>query len=162
MKKPREKGLRYKTARISYISNYIIIALLIFSLTFLPLIELEAKILQLIFLGVMFFILILLFEPEAERVLRNYLITNSEIAKIEGIIVKKRMAMPYQGVADVRVVKGVLGRIFNFGTIVVKGIKGDIIIKGMKEPEVIYRIIENKIALMKKPAKKSTKVEKTE
>jgi len=160
MKKPKEKGLRYKTARASYISNYIIIILLIFSLTFLPLIELDAKILQLISLGAMFFILILLFEPETERVLRSYLITNSEITKIEGIVVKKRMAMPYQSVADVRVVKGVLGRIFNFGTIVVKGIKGDITIKGMKEPEVIYRIIENKIALMKKPSRKGAKTEK--
>ena len=162
MKKPKERGVKYKTARISYITNYIIIVLLLFFLTLLHSFELDPQILQLASLGIIFFVLLLLFEPEAERVLRYYLITNSEIVKIEGIIIKKRITIPYQSIAHVRAVKGVWGRIFNFGTILVKGIKDDIVMKGMKEPDVISRMMENKIALMKRPARKGAKIEKSD
>lgn len=162
MKKPQEKGSKYKTARISYITNYIIIVLLLFFLTLLHSFELDSQILQLASLGIIFFVLLLFFEPEVERVLRHYLITNSEVVKIEGIIIKKRITIPYQSIAHVRAVKGVWGRIFNFGTILVKGIKDDIVMKGMKEPDVISRMMENKIALMKRPARKGAKIEKAD
>jgi len=163
MKIPEEKGLRYKTSRISYIYNYILIIMLIFFLTLvLPLFELTPWLSQLITLAVMLPALALLFEPEIERILRQYLITNTDVAKIEGIIIKKRIAIPYQSVADVRVIKGIAGRIFNFGNIIVKGMKDDIFMKGIKEPDIIYRMIENKIALMKKPARKGAKSEKAD
>ncbi|MDI6798928.1 MAG: PH domain-containing protein [Candidatus Aenigmarchaeota archaeon] len=146
--KVQEKGLRYKTVRISYVQNYfIIILLLVLIALLLP--ALDSWWSKLMILCTSFIVLILLLEPEAERVLREYLITNSEVTKIEGIIIKKRISIPYQSVADVRVIKGIAGRIFNFGTVVVKGMKDDIVVKGIKEPEVVYRIIENKIARMK-------------
>ena len=137
--------------------------MLIFFLTLvLPLFELTPWLSQLITLAVMLPALALLFEPEIERILRQYLITNTDVAKIEGIIIKKRIAIPYQSVADVRVIKGIAGRIFNFGNIIVKGMKDDIFMKGIKEPDIIYRMIENKIALMKKPARKGAKSEKAD
>lgn len=157
MKGIQEKGLRYKTVRISYIQNYFIVILLFVLIALLlPVLDLEAWWSKLLILGISSVILILFFEPETERALREYLITNAEVTKIEGIIIKKRISIPYQSVADIRVIKGIAGRIFNFGTVVIKGMKDDIVIKGVKEPEVVYRIIENKIARMKglvKPAK---------
>lgn len=162
MKKPEEKGSKYKTARISYITNYIIIALILFFLTILQSIEFPPGILQLASLGIILFMLSLLLEPEAERILRYYLITNSEVVKIEGIVIKKRISIPYQSIAHVSAVKGIWGRIFNFGTIFVKGMKDGIVMKGIKEPDVVSKMIENKISLMKKPHKKGAEIGKTD
>jgi len=70
MKRPAEKGNKYKTARISYITNYIIVALLIFLWTFLPLFKLslplpvDIDIFQLASLAILFFILLLGIHPD--------------------------------------------------------------------------------------------------
>ena len=144
------KELRYKTVRISYIHNYFIIFLMFVLLAIVvPYIGMEEWWSKLVILGVFSVVLILLFEPEAERALREYFVGNTEVTKVEGILTKRKMAIPYQSVADVRVIRGVLARIFNFGDVVVKGMKEDIVIKGVNDPEVVAKIIENKIARMK-------------
>lgn len=168
MKIPEEKGLKYKASRVSYIHNYILIVLIVFFLTLvlpsselLPF-EISPWVSQLITLALMLLALALLLEPETEIILRQYLITNTEVTKTEGIIIKKSVSIPYQSVADIRVIKGIAGRVFNFGDIIVKGMKDDIAMKGIREPEVVYRVIENKIALMKRPLKKGAKSEKSD
>ena len=55
------------------------------------------------------------------------------------------MVVPFQSVADVRVSKGIVGRIFNFGDVDVIGFKDGILMKGMKNPEEIQRIIQSKL-----------------
>jgi membrane protein YdbS with pleckstrin-like domain len=156
MAKIPEKGLMYKTARISYITNYCIVVLLIvflfllwqkfnLSFTFSPK-TVEELTSVLIFFAFFIVIAYLIEEPAIERLIRQYLVTDDEVVKIEGIIRKKRIAIPYQSVADVRVIKGVIGRIFNFGNIEVSGFKDAITMKGLRNPEEIYRIIQNKIA----------------
>ena len=165
---PEGKVLTYKTSRISYILNYILVLMLIFFLTLvLPSTELLPLDIvplssELVVLAIALLALVLLFEPETERVMRQYMVTNNEVAKIEGIFVKKSFAIPYQSVADVRVIKGVIGRAFNYGDVIVKGMKEDLTMKGMREPEVLYKIIQNKIALMKRPVKKGAKIEKAD
>jgi membrane protein YdbS with pleckstrin-like domain len=84
-----------------------------------------------------------------ERAMRQYYVTNNEVMEIEGFVRKKRTVIPYQSIADVKVVKGVAGRIFRFGDVIIAGMKESIKMKGMKNPDEIYKIMENKIALMK-------------
>ena len=151
-----EKGVKYKTSRISYIANYFIIVLLIaflfllsqkFKLSFtLAAASVEEIIPAMTFLAFVVVAVYLAEEVDIERIIRQYVVTNNEIIKIEGIIRKKRIAIPYQSVADIKVIRGVVGRIFNFGNVEITGMKNSIIMKGMKNPEEIYRIIQNKIS----------------
>jgi membrane protein YdbS with pleckstrin-like domain len=151
-----EKGVRYKTSRIAYIANYFIVILLIaflfllsqkFKLNFnLAAASVEELIPVLTFLAFAIVAVYLAEEVDIERIIRQYVVTNNEIIKIEGVIRKKRIAIPYQSVADIKVIRGVIGRIFNFGNVEITGMKNNIIMKGIKDPEEIYRIIQNKIS----------------
>jgi len=161
MKKLHEKSLVYRTSHISFMSNYftVILAIVVFLLllpnmkqfTFFP--KTVNEYLPTL-TTLTFFILIaaLLEQPSMERWMRHYIITNNEIIKVEGILTKRRITIPFQSVSDVRVEKGVIGRIFNFGTVHVTGLGKDnsIVMKGMRNPEEIYHIVQNKISLMRK------------
>lgn len=161
MEKSSEKEIVYRTARIAYIPNYFLVGLLallfyfiwtVFNLSFtlIPtsLSEFTGTIIVFSFLILITF---LIEEPVIERTLRRYIITNNEIMKIEGILTKKTTIIPYQSVADIRVTKGVIGRIFNYGDVHVRGVKegGDIRMKGMKNPEEVQRIIQDKVNLVR-------------
>jgi len=159
MKKPREKALRYKTSRVSYITNYfltILVAILFFIIQPYLANDLWSTIALSAVLVVISFLIL---EPEWEIVLREYNITNTEVTKVEGIISKKIVSIPHLNIADITFTKSVVGRIFDFGNVKVRGVKDTIEIKGVRDPEVIYRIIKNKIALTTKPkvAKKQKK-----
>jgi len=146
--------LKYKTTRISFIQNYFLaILVIILLLLLISFLNFQAWWSNLVILGIFSLIFFLIFEPEAERVLREYIVTADEITKVEGILTKKRISIPYQSVADVRYFKGITGRIFNFGDVIIKGIKDDIIIKGVKKPEVIYNLIKTKVSRIKEEKK---------
>ncbi|MEM5834889.1 MAG: PH domain-containing protein [Candidatus Aenigmatarchaeota archaeon] len=145
-----EEKLKYKTSRISFLFNYFLV-ILVLILTFLLIPYLNFSFGFLVYYFLFLLILALIFEPEAERAIREYFITNAEVIKVEGILTKKRISIPYQSVADVRVVKGIVGRIFNYGNIIVKGVKDDIIMKGIKNPEAVYEQINRRIESMKRP-----------
>jgi membrane protein YdbS with pleckstrin-like domain len=160
MKKLPERGLVYKTSKISYISNYLIMVLaavlfflLLPNLKFTP----SPKTLSeywptLAILGFLTLIIALFEQPSIERWRRRYIVTNNEIIKEEGILRKLKVTIPFQSVADVKIEKGIIGRILNFGTIHVTGFGQNnvIVMKGMHNPEEIYSIIRNKIHLMRK------------
>ncbi|MHA1742734.1 MAG: PH domain-containing protein [Candidatus Heimdallarchaeota archaeon] len=157
MAKIPEKGLIYKTSRISYITNYFIIALIIIFLILLwqkfslPLIPRSSEEMFpfLVLLAFSALVAYLVEEAGLERLVRQYIVTNNEVIKIEGVLRKKRTAIPYQSVADIGVEKGVLGRIFNFGNVVISGFKDRITMRGLKNPDEVYRIIQNKISKTK-------------
>jgi uncharacterized membrane protein YdbT with pleckstrin-like domain len=152
-----EKGITYKTSRIAYIHNYVLAALvlillvLIFpSLNFSLLITNTQQLISyLIFFGFVIAITFLVEEPSIEMWIRKYVITNNEVMKVEGILRKKKFAIPYQSIADVKMSKGVVGRIFNFGNIEIMGFKEPIHMKGIRNPDEVLRIIENKVNLMR-------------
>jgi uncharacterized membrane protein YdbT with pleckstrin-like domain len=159
MKQIMEKGVVYKTSRISYIGNYILLCLVLvlfflvwikfdiqFSLFPRTTYEFEST---MVAFGFLIAITFLIEEPTIERMIRHYIVTNNEVIKVEGILRKRRVGIPYQSVADVRVEKGIVGRIFNFGTVHVAGVGrgGDITMKGMRDPDTVYRMIKNKIGL---------------
>jgi uncharacterized membrane protein YdbT with pleckstrin-like domain len=75
---------------------------------------------------------------------RVYFVTDREIIKEEGIIRKNKISIPLQNVADVKMEKSVVGRIFNFGNVIVTGMKETIKIKGVKNPENLYYLIKSR------------------
>lgn len=160
MKEIPGRGLVYKTSRISYISNYLIITLIIvLFILLMPYLKfnLNPRTFQeylptLIAFGFLILTVGLLEQPFIEQWMRQYIITNNEIIKKEGIVRKKRITIPFQNVADVKLEKGVTGRIFNFGNIHVASFnkENSILMKGVRNPEEIHNIIQNKISLMRK------------
>ncbi len=155
----KERGIEIKQSRISFLYNYLLITLvlILFALvwkqfnltfTFFPknFSEFSKTLVSFLFLALIAF---LLEEPEIRRLFCKYVITNNEVIKIEGILRKRRTIIPYQSVANVGVYKGITGRVLNFGDIKILGFKDQIDIHGVKDPEVLYRIINNKIAVMR-------------
>lgn len=155
-----EKNIKYKTTRISYMASYFLVPLVIFFLSILLLYLENTKWYNIAIAGCLVVVCFLLLEPEWERAVREYYITNSEVMEIEGLLRKKRTVIPYQSVADVKVIKGVVGRIFRFGDVVIAGMKESIRMRGMKNPDEIYKIIENKIVLMKTGGRRMEREEK--
>jgi len=144
----------YKTSFISFLDNYVLSALAIvfllvlstqFELTFTFSPKTTSQLISsLTILGVILVVIILLEEPFFERMVRVYFVTDREIIKEEGIIRKNKISIPLQNVADVKMEKGVIGRIFNFGNVIVTGMKDTIKIKGVKNPENLYHLIKSK------------------
>jgi len=151
------RGNVYKTSRMSYIPNYVLAVLAVvlviliwpyihvkvFFTTYADLIPFG------IFSAFLVLITFLIEEPTIEQLMRKYIVTNNEVIKIEGLIRKKRISIPHGNVSDIRVKKGVWGRIFNFGDVEVTGFRENIVMKGVRNPDEIYRLIENKVSLMR-------------
>lgn len=149
----------YKTSFVSFVGNYILCALVVvfllllatqFELTFTFSPQTTYQLTSsLTILGAVLLIIILLEQPFFERVVRSYSVTDKEVIKEEGIIRKKNVSIPLQNIADVRMEKSVVGRILNFGDVIVTGMKDTIKIKGVKNPESIYHSIKSRIGLGK-------------
>lgn len=155
----KRSGIEIKQSRSSFLYNYVLIVL---ALVFFGLIVQQFNIVFILSPQnlselsktsiVIFFVLLVGFlieEPEIRRWFCTYKITNNEVIKVEGVIIKRRTMIPYQSVANVSVYKGVLGRILDFGDVDILGFKDHINMRGIREPEVFYRIINNKIARMR-------------
>ncbi len=149
MKKLFESGLVYKTSRMSYVQNYFLVALLVaLSLQLLPKLNPDSQV-YLIFLGGMILLVAwFLEEPEIERMMRQYHVTNGEVMMMEGILSKKRRVITYSNVSNIDVIKSVVGRILNYGDIHIVGPDPSIKInmKGIRHPDELYRIINNKVS----------------
>jgi len=143
--------LVYKTSRISYILNYVI-AFFMISLVAIAFPSLEFNdFLSIIFVFICFgFAFLLFIEPDIERVLRQYIITDTEVVKVEGILRKKKIAIPMQKIADINLKKGILGRIFNFGNIKISGFKNKIEMKGIRYPEKVYEFVKERVKIKNK------------
>jgi uncharacterized membrane protein YdbT with pleckstrin-like domain len=89
----------------------------------------------------------LFFLPEYVKISNKYLIKDTNIEEVSGIIIKKRRIIPWNLVSNISMKKGVLGRIFNYGDIVVGGLSpdGGIVMRGISNPENILAKIERKI-----------------
>jgi len=160
-----EKGNVYKTSRVSYISNYALVALAAVLLVMVwPYLNVKifftsyADLLPFgIFSAFLLTITFLIEEPAIEQLMRKYVVTNNEVIKIEGLIRRKRISIPHGNVSDIRVKKGVWGRIFNFGDVEVTGFRENIVMKGVRNPDEIYRQVENKVSLMREGFIRRTK-----
>ncbi|MBN2252173.1 MAG: PH domain-containing protein [Kosmotogaceae bacterium] len=152
-----ERGIELRRSYVSYIYNYILIILVLFflylawirfELTFvIQPTTLEEGMKTLVVSIFLVAISALMEEPTIIRHFNKYMITNSDIIDMQGILTKKRVTIPYQSVTNVKVIQSVTGRILGYGTIEVVSFKDEIKIVGVRDPEVLYRIINNKIAV---------------
>ena len=98
-------------------------------------------------LGSVIVVIVLLEEPVIRRQFTKYTITNNEVIMVRGVFRKMRIIIPYQAISNIDVYKGMTGRVLSFGDMTVVGFKNQIIMKGVKDPDLFYRIINNKIAI---------------
>lgn len=167
-----EKGVTYRASRRAYIGNYFIA---IIFLVFLVLVYFRFDLSFTLFprsfeqmyrsLAILLLLLPVAFlseEPIIEGVVRRYVITNDEIIKVEGVLRKKRIVIPFANVADVSIKKSVFGRLFNYGDVEVTGLKEPIRMKAMINPELIQRIIQNKINLFRRRVLSKRAIERSD
>jgi membrane protein YdbS with pleckstrin-like domain len=154
-----DRGIRLQTSRLSYAYTYVL-ALLVAAFFFLAapqfgmafyvqpqgLVQTLNDVVCLVFAAAF---VAFAGEADFERMMRSYVITNTDVVRVEGILRKRRTIIPYQSVSNVTVYKGILGRILNFGDVNVIGFDAEINIKGVRDPDTFYRIINNKIARMR-------------
>jgi len=145
--------LVYRTSLIRYLLNYIIVVLVLIVLILIsPMLNVFGNPLHLaLFFGILAIAAGFAEEPFWHIYFTKYVITNNEIRKISGILNKKETIIPYQSVADVSVIKSFLDRILGIGTVHVRGFKegGDVVLDGVRRPEEVQRIIQNKINLLR-------------
>ena len=134
---------KIRSSRISFMGNYF----LGISLLFLTYVANSTLNLPTIIDYFLLMIAMLLFlEPEGIILYRSYRLDSDHISEIKGVFVKRITAIPYRAIADQRLKKGIIGRILNYGDVIVTGSKAQINMKGIRRPERIYEEIEKKLA----------------
>ncbi len=144
-----DTGMKYRTSRESFIGNYILAALAVLVL-FLAAPLFTGMMLAIVIYGTAFAISFLLVEPESKRWVNEYYVTKNEVIESNGVFSKKTIVLPYQSISDVRIEQDFFGRLLNLGDIQITGFKGEIKMKGVKNPEEIYRIFQNKLGQYRK------------
>jgi membrane protein YdbS with pleckstrin-like domain len=140
-------SLVYRASARAFLGNYLIAAGLV-ALSFLVGSSLDLGENQyLIYVVFWSAAAILSAEPAIHGVLRHYKVSGSEVVKVEGLIAKRRHSIPHQSVGQVKVSKGLLGRLLNYGTVEVEGQNesNTISMRQVHDPDEIRRIIRHKI-----------------
>jgi membrane protein YdbS with pleckstrin-like domain len=142
-----EKIKKLKISRVSFVRNYILglilLAYLLFSVITIQLSQT---------LTVFFVLLILLFfiEPESIIVYYTYFMDPDNITEVKGILTKTQLSIPYRSISGERLSKSFIGRIFNYGNIIITSPNNEINIRGIRDPEKLYRMIEEKLNKFRK------------
>lgn len=134
-----------KRCRISFVANYLMGSIaLILVLLIHSIFEIPFPALYIILIP----IILLFLEPEYASIERTYLIRNDSISVTHGIISKTHEMIPWRLVGYTILKKNIIGRIFNFGDIIItsaSGTENKIVLKGIKNPEKYLKIIEKRI-----------------
>jgi len=139
------KKIVFKRSRKSFIGNYILgifAFLTLFSVH--AVFELSALVLYVSMIPIM----LLFLEPECAIINNTYTISEDNVSEVRGIISKKREAIPWRLVAHTTMRKSVIGRVFDFGDIIIisaSGVENKISFKGIKNPEKILEVIEERV-----------------
>jgi uncharacterized membrane protein YdbT with pleckstrin-like domain len=136
------KKIEIKKSRLSFLGNYLLgIFLLIFIL--IANLTIQPPLILVYFLLVI--VLMFFLEPEGVIVYTTYKLETDYVSEISGILTKRQIAIPYRNITDERLKKGIIGRIFGFGDIIISGPKTEIQMRGIMKPERIYEEIEKKL-----------------
>jgi membrane protein YdbS with pleckstrin-like domain len=137
-----EKIKKLKGSRLSFIWNYVIG---LFLLSYLLLSVVTIRLSQT--LTIFFVLLILLFfiEPETIILYYTYFMDPDNITEVKGILTKTQISIPYRNISGERLRKSFVGRIFNYGNIIITSSNSEINIRGIRDPEKLYRMIEEKL-----------------
>jgi uncharacterized membrane protein YdbT with pleckstrin-like domain len=144
---------KYKTSRISFFYNYLLALLLLLFIFFVNSLNLSYPIQAISLFVALPLIAILISEPEVERTYRYYLLEEDNVKMVEGIFSKKELSIPYDQIAGTTILKSVLGRILKFGDVKISGFKDEIVMKGMRNPDLLYQKIQERIKSSKKKKK---------
>ena len=135
---------KFNRSRRSFVLNYFLGVVLLLYLFLSDAILILASWLVLFFL-----LLISLFfiEPECVLLYSTYHIKEDNVMEVRGFLSKKRIAIPYSSISNIIMKKGIMGRIFAYGDILVNSFSGEnrIIFKGIQNPEKTFKFIEKKI-----------------
>ena len=134
---------KIRSSRISFVGNYFLGIALLFLVFIVNLTLNLPTIINYFFLIIA---ILLILEPEGIIVYKGYKLDSDHISEIKGIFVKRQTDIPYRAIVDHRLKKGVIGRILNYGDVVISGPKIQIKMRGMRRPERLYKEIENKLA----------------
>jgi len=94
----------------------------------------------------------LILEPEYQIMSSRYFLKDESVEGEFGILIKKRIIIPWKLVSRVSMRKDILGRILNYGDIVISTIgqdKSDLVMRGLKNPEKILNEIEERVGSSK-------------
>jgi uncharacterized membrane protein YdbT with pleckstrin-like domain len=95
-------------------------------------------------------ILVFFLEPEAIIIYHNYFMDPDNITEIKGLLTKTQVSIPYRSISGERLSKSFIGRIFNYGSIIITSSNNEINIRGIRDPEKLYRMIEEKLTKYRK------------
>jgi uncharacterized membrane protein YdbT with pleckstrin-like domain len=142
-----EKIKKLKISRLSFIENYILGT---FLLLYLFLSGVMTSLPQT--LNILFITLILLFflEPESIITYYTYFMDPDNITEIKGILTKTQISIPYRSISSERLRKSFVGKIFNYGNIIITSPNTEINVRGIRNPEKLYKMIEEKLTKFRK------------
>jgi hypothetical protein len=72
------------------------------------------------------------------------------ITEVKGILTKTQMSIPYRSISAEKLRKSFVGRIFDYGNIIITSPNNEVNIRGIKNPEKLYRMIEEKLTKYRK------------
>ena len=142
-----EKIKKLKISRVSFITNYI---LGVFLLLYLFLSGATLRLSQIFTVFFIMLILIFFIEPESVIEYHSYFLDPDNITEVKGILAKTQVSIPYRSISGERLRKSFVGRIFNYGSIIITSPNNEINIKGIRDPEKLYRMIEEKLTKFRK------------
>ena len=155
------KEITLKISRIYFLNNYIlagmvitflILSYFVFDWRFTLFPKTTSDLIStLTVLGIFGIGAVMIEQPEWERYRTRFMITMNEVIKEHGILSKEKVILPYATVADIKVERGVIGRILNYGTLSVSSFKAgsDMIMKGIRYPERMHVLIQNRVNLIR-------------
>lgn len=137
-----EKVISFRRSRRSFLEDYILgILLLIFFVLSYSILKLSTLIVWIFITLIIFFFL----EPEARIVYRTYHIGKNYAYEVRGILSKKKTSIPYASISNVRLEKGIIGRMFHFGDIIIDSFSSKLVFKGIARPEKKFKLIEKNV-----------------
>jgi uncharacterized membrane protein YdbT with pleckstrin-like domain len=144
------KELIYRPSRISFAVNYFLsIILILLLISLYKNLDLSQTKSAIIFLFILIFLIALLAEPEIFKTGNSYIITSNEIIHTSGILSKKQIILKYSKIESIKINQSILGIIFNYGDIYINSNKNEIIMKGLKNVNKVYSIINEKFDINK-------------
>ncbi|MCD6403236.1 MAG: PH domain-containing protein [Candidatus Aenigmarchaeota archaeon] len=139
------RRIHLKPTRLAFIKTYIVVIVLGVAVLITDMISGISTTWKLIFL---LCLILLLADVEYRRGIVDYYLEEEQITEVEGFIAKRRKSIMYDKISEITISKGVLGRLFDFGNILLVGTAGmenQIMIKGIRRPQKILKIIEKKV-----------------
>ncbi len=136
---------KFRSSRISFIGNYFLGISLLF-LMFV--VNLTLTLPAVVTYSLLIVAMLLFLEPEGIIIYKIYKLESDHISEIKGVFIKRRVDIPYRAIADHRLKKGIIGRVLNYGDVVITGPKIQIKMKGIRRPEKLCEEIENKLSTL--------------